>query len=135
MRMCSPVLARLVLVFMALASGRSDCTASEIPDEPNTDKPILALDTGGHTNAVYKLMVSRYLKQRVRELSGGKQVPIIERPRGVRSFPLAKPQTAPPPARPTKPGGTNSLRIGARPPLAGVRCRLSLALLFPGYDP
>jgi WD40 repeat protein len=32
----------------------------EIPDEPNTDKPILALDTGGHTNAVYKLVVSDY---------------------------------------------------------------------------
>jgi hypothetical protein len=35
------------------------------------------------------------MNQRVRELSGGKQVPVIERPRGVRSFPLAKPQAAP----------------------------------------
>src|SRR5215468_8216100 len=32
----------------------------EIADEPGSDKPILALDTGGHINAVYKLMVSGY---------------------------------------------------------------------------
>jgi len=46
---------------------------------------------------------SRYLQQRVPGLTGGKQTPLIERPRGVRSFPLAKPggQPAPTPA----PGG------------------------------
>jgi WD40 repeat protein len=32
----------------------------QIPDEPDTDKPLLALDTGGHTSAVYKLLVSQY---------------------------------------------------------------------------
>ncbi len=48
-------------------------------------------------NGVVNLQeLSRYLTQRVRELSGGKQVPVIERPRGVRSFPLAKPPTAAP---------------------------------------
>jgi WD40 repeat protein len=31
-----------------------------IADEPNSDKPILGLDAGGHINAVYKLMVSGY---------------------------------------------------------------------------
>jgi hypothetical protein len=36
--------------------------------------------------------ISRYVNQRVQELTGGKQMPVIERPRGVRSFPLAKPQ-------------------------------------------
>src|SRR5437870_1554350 len=34
-----------------------------IDDEPNNDQPILALDTGGHTNGVYKLMVSDYSRQ------------------------------------------------------------------------
>src|ERR1051326_2070431 len=34
-----------------------------IDDEPNNDQPILALDTGGHTNGVYKLMVSDYTRQ------------------------------------------------------------------------
>jgi WD40 repeat protein len=38
-------------------------SAQDIPDEPNPGKPILALDTGGHTNAVYKLMVSDYKNQ------------------------------------------------------------------------
>jgi hypothetical protein len=28
----------------------------------------------------------------VRELSGGKQSPVIERPRGMRSFPIAQPE-------------------------------------------
>src|SRR5579864_3641154 len=37
--------------------------APEIADEPNTDKPLLALDTGGHTNAVYKVLVSDYKNQ------------------------------------------------------------------------
>ncbi|HEY2249547.1 MAG TPA: WD40 repeat domain-containing protein, partial [Planctomycetaceae bacterium] len=37
--------------------------APDIADEPNTDKPILALDTGGHTNAVYKVLVSDYKNQ------------------------------------------------------------------------
>jgi WD40 repeat protein len=36
-----------------------------IADEPNNDKPILGLDTGGHINAVYKLMVSGYGDQLV----------------------------------------------------------------------
>lgn len=35
--------------------------------------------------------ISRYVNQRVQELTAGKQMPVIERPRGVRSFPLAKP--------------------------------------------
>lgn len=41
---------------------------------------------------------SRYVSERVRELSGGKQVPVVERPRGVRTFPLARP--AAPPVKP-----------------------------------
>jgi hypothetical protein len=36
--------------------------------------------------------LARYVNQRVRELSGGKQMPIVERPRGVRTFPLTKPE-------------------------------------------
>jgi hypothetical protein len=57
-------------------------------------------------NGVVNLQeLSRYMNQRVRELSGGKQVPVIERPRGVRSFPLAKPKTPAPAAQATKPGG------------------------------
>lgn len=58
---------------------------------------------------------SKYVNERVRELTGGQQVPVIERPRGVRTFILAKPpggaasspptpsfapQTAPVPASP-----------------------------------
>ena len=46
-----------------LATGRVARAASEIADEPNTDKPVLALDTGGHTNAVYKVLVSPYKDQ------------------------------------------------------------------------
>jgi hypothetical protein len=46
---------------------------------------------------------SRYLQQRVQGLTGGKQTPLIERPRGVRSFPLAKPG-GPPVPQPV-PGG------------------------------
>src|SRR5262245_30644648 len=38
-------------------------TIPRIDDEPNNDQPILALDTGGHTNGVYKLMVSDYTRQ------------------------------------------------------------------------
>jgi WD40 repeat protein len=37
----------------------------QIDDEPNNDQPIVTLDTGGHTNAVYKLMVSSYTRQLV----------------------------------------------------------------------
>ena len=47
--------------------------------------------------------LSRYISQRVQELSGGKQAPVIERPRGVRSFPLAKPQAAAPAPRGPQP--------------------------------
>ena len=35
--------------------------------------------------------LSWYVGQRVRELTGGKQSPVVEAPRGIRSFPLAKP--------------------------------------------
>ena len=50
----------LWLLCGSLAIEPAIATAAEITDEPNTDKPLLALDTGGHTNAVYKLMVSPY---------------------------------------------------------------------------
>ena len=56
--------------------------------------------TLSHDGVVHLQELSRYMNQRVLELSGGKQMPVIERPRGVRSFPLAKPQTTggkPPP--------------------------------------
>lgn len=54
----------LLVVFCGIFSWGADCSfAQEIADEPNTDKPILALDTGGHTNAVYKLMISDYKNQ------------------------------------------------------------------------
>ena len=67
MTKCSPELRLLALVLLlccGFATGASVCTAAEIADEPNSDKPLLALDTGGHTNAVYKLMVSDYSRQR-----------------------------------------------------------------------
>jgi hypothetical protein len=35
--------------------------------------------------------LAKYINQRVRELTGGKQSSVVERPPGVRSFPLAKP--------------------------------------------
>ena len=66
MTKCSPDLRLLALVLLlccGFATGASVCTAAEIADEPNSDKPLLALDTGGHTNAVYKLMVSPYKDQ------------------------------------------------------------------------
>jgi hypothetical protein len=39
--------------------------------------------------------LSRYVGQRVRELSGGKQTSVSEKPLGVRSFPLAQPPLVP----------------------------------------
>jgi hypothetical protein len=40
---------------------------------------------------VYLHELARYVVERVRSLSGGTQIPTAERPRGVRSFPLARP--------------------------------------------
>jgi WD40 repeat protein len=81
-----------VLLCAAFADGSDFCTASDIPDEPNTDKPILALDTGGHTNAVYKLMVSPYKDQlisvgldktiRVWDLGTGEPLRVLRPPVG-----------------------------------------------------
>jgi hypothetical protein len=51
-----------------------------------------------HDGTVHLHELSRYVHDRVRELSGGKQSPVIESPRGVRSFPLAQPGS-PAPAR------------------------------------
>ena len=60
-------LAALALAFIVgICFGGGSAWGQGIPkiaDEPNTDKPILALDTGGHTNAVYKLLVSGYKDQ------------------------------------------------------------------------
>src|SRR5262245_26141224 len=49
-----------------ILAGTAPAFAQSVPridDEPNNDQPILALDTGGHTNGVYKLMVSDYTRQ------------------------------------------------------------------------
>ena len=64
-------LIRLVFMFCGLLAAfcgsfpRSAVAgaAPQIADEPNTNQPLLALDTGGHTNAVYKLLVSDYKNQ------------------------------------------------------------------------
>jgi WD40 repeat protein len=50
-------------VWLILAAAAIGQDIPRIDDEPNNDQPILALDTGGHTNAVYKLMVSDYTRQ------------------------------------------------------------------------
>src|SRR5262245_48069529 len=53
-------------VMIGILTGPALAHAQTIPridDEPNNDQPILALDTGGHTNGVYKLMVSDYTRQ------------------------------------------------------------------------
>jgi WD40 repeat protein len=58
-------IARLAIVFL-ICTVHAIAWAQGIPkisDEPNTDKPLLALDTGGHTNAVYKVLVSGYKDQ------------------------------------------------------------------------
>jgi hypothetical protein len=41
---------------------------------------------------IYLHELAKYINQRVRELTGGKQNSVIERPSDVRSFPVAKPQ-------------------------------------------
>src|SRR3954470_9533816 len=51
------------LVFALAALPAWDQSIPRIDDEPNNDQPILALDTGGHTNGVYKLQVSDYTRQ------------------------------------------------------------------------
>jgi WD40 repeat protein len=66
--------------------------APEIADEPNTNKPILALDTGGHTNAVYKVLVSDYKNQlisvgldktiRIWDLTTGEALRVLRPPIG-----------------------------------------------------
>lgn len=48
------------VAFTAIATAQG---VPQIDDEPNNDKPFLALDTGGHTDAVYKLLVSDYTHQ------------------------------------------------------------------------
>src|SRR6266404_179186 len=63
-----------------------------IADEPNTDKPILGLDAGGHINSVYKLMVSGYGDQlisvgldktiRIWDLSTGEPLRVLRPPVG-----------------------------------------------------
>jgi WD40 repeat protein len=52
-----------ILLVVAIGGVSSGQNVPQIDDEPNNDKPILALDTGGHTNGVYKLMVSDYSRQ------------------------------------------------------------------------
>lgn len=64
--------------------------------ETAADKPILALDTGGHTNAVYKLMVSGYGDQlisvgldktiRFWDLSTGEPLRVLRPPIGPGAF-------------------------------------------------
>ncbi len=44
-----------------------------------------------HDGTVYLQELGQYVSERVRVLSGGKQTPTVERPHGVRSFPLARP--------------------------------------------
>src|SRR5436853_2360261 len=51
------------LVTLAIGNSLRAQSIPRIDDEPNNDQPILALDSGGHTNAVYKLMVSDYSRQ------------------------------------------------------------------------
>jgi WD40 repeat protein len=57
---CGLLLAVSCGVLLCVAESSA---AQEIADEPNSDKPILALDTGGHTSAVYKLLISDYKNQ------------------------------------------------------------------------
>ncbi len=45
---------------------------------------------------IYLHELAKYINQRVRELSGGKQNSVVERPADVRSFPIAKPKLAAP---------------------------------------
>jgi WD40 repeat protein len=64
--MIGRLIAALSLTFGLLVFDGPSATAQSIPridDEPNNDQPLLALDTGGHTNGVYKLMVSGYSRQ------------------------------------------------------------------------
>jgi WD40 repeat protein len=58
-RLIWPVFLLTPLLLEAIAIGQ----VPQIDDEPNNDKPFLALDTGGHTDAVYKLLVSEYTRQ------------------------------------------------------------------------
>src|SRR5256885_8122324 len=55
--------AALVGIWLGVTAGIRGQDIPRIEDEPTNDQPILALDTGGHTNAVYKLMVSDYSRQ------------------------------------------------------------------------
>src|SRR5438309_1853198 len=57
----------ILSLLLCVASGVAEQAIAQwvprIADEPNNDQPLVALDTGGHTNAVYKLMVSDYTRQ------------------------------------------------------------------------
>src|SRR3954454_12270255 len=58
-----PPLACLSILCLTISSSAFAQFVPQIDDEPNNDKPFLALDTGGHTNSIYKLMVSEYTRQ------------------------------------------------------------------------
>jgi WD40 repeat protein len=62
MRLTLPLLLTFGIAIGGPAHGQG---VPQIDDEPNNDKPFFALDTGGHTDAVYKLMVSEYTRQLV----------------------------------------------------------------------
>src|SRR5579863_607065 len=82
----------LVTLCVFLAWNSAAHAAPDIADEPNTDKPILALDTGGHTNAVYKVLVSDYKNQlisvgldktiRIWDLTTGEPLRVLRPPIG-----------------------------------------------------
>jgi WD40 repeat protein len=60
---CVEVTVSFLLIFCVVSHVARAQAIPRIDDEPNNDQPILALDTGGHTNGVYKLMVSDYTRQ------------------------------------------------------------------------
>src|SRR5436190_18777228 len=81
------------LVLVAVLGGLAGAQVpGEVDDETDPAKPILALDTGGHTNAVYKLMVSGYDNQlvsvgldktiRLWDLDGGEPLRVLHPPIG-----------------------------------------------------
>ena len=53
----------LAITLWIVGELTNSALGQDIPDEPNPFEPILALDTGGHNAAVYKVLVSEYKNQ------------------------------------------------------------------------
>ncbi len=83
----------------AAAAGGNAPAAGLSPLTQAFTEAVAGRADANHDGTVDLKELAPYMSERVRALSGGKQTPTIQRPRGVRSFRLSKP-AAPPAGKP-----------------------------------